>query len=64
MCAGFRAGTGNGHQLVIDRTKRSFTLKSAIASAGDTVSYPDDDLMAVLGSTGKWQFAHKDGTPY
>jgi len=30
---------------------------------GDEGSYPDDDLKAVL-MAGKWQFTHKDGTPY
>lgn len=64
MCAGFRAGTGNGHQLVNRSDEAVVYLEIGDRSAGDTVSYPDDDLMAVLGSTGKWQFAHKDGTPY
>jgi uncharacterized cupin superfamily protein len=33
-------------------------------TAGDSVSYPDDDIQAVLGADGKWRFARKDGTPY
>ena len=32
-------------------------------SAGDVVTYPDDDIQAVLVN-GAWQFMHKDGTPY
>jgi hypothetical protein len=28
------------------------------------VAYPDDDLEAVLGPDGKYQYRHKDGTPY
>ncbi len=28
---------------------------------GDSGSYPDDDLKAVMGADGKWQFQHKDG---
>jgi hypothetical protein len=32
-------------------------------SAGDAVVYPDDDLQAAFVE-GKWQFAHKDGSPY
>jgi hypothetical protein len=28
------------------------------------VSYSADDLQAVMGSDGRWRFAHKDGTPY
>ncbi|MGA9381197.1 MAG: hypothetical protein WBV73_20760 [Phormidium sp.] len=30
---------------------------------GDVVTYPDDDLQAMLVD-GKWQFTHKDGQPY
>lgn len=33
-------------------------------SAGDSVSYPDDDVVAVFGSDGKWKYTRKDGTPY
>jgi len=33
-------------------------------TAGDSVTYPDDDIAAVLDKDGRWQFAHKDGTPY
>jgi uncharacterized cupin superfamily protein len=32
--------------------------------AGDSVSYPDDDVIAVFGSDGKWKYRKKDGTPY
>jgi len=31
--------------------------------AGDEAHYPDDDLEARLVN-GKWEFTHKDGTPY
>jgi uncharacterized cupin superfamily protein len=64
MCAGFKAGTGDGHHLV-NRTGESVVfLEVGDRSAGDGVTYPDDDIQAVLGADGKWQFAHKDGTPY
>lgn len=64
MCAGFRAGTGDGHQLV-NRTDRDVIyLEIGDRGAGDTVSYPDDDIQAVLGDDGKWRFARKDGHPY
>lgn len=33
-------------------------------SAGDSVSYPDDDVFAVYGADGKWKYSRKDGTPY
>lgn len=64
MCAGFKAGTGNGHQLV-NRTRADVLyLEVGDRTPGDTGTYPDDDLQAALGRDGQWQFAHKDGTPY
>lgn len=63
MAAGFRAGTGNAHQLV-NRTDSDVTyLEVGDRTVGDVGSYPDDDLMAVL-CEGTWRFMHKDGTPY
>ena len=64
MCAGFKAGTGDAHHLV-NRTKSDVVfLEVGDRSAGDSVSYPDDDVMAVYGSDGKWKYSRKDGTPY
>jgi hypothetical protein len=28
------------------------------------VSYPNDDIRAVLRADGTWAYVHKDGTPY
>src|SRR5262245_26366148 len=62
MCAGFPAG-GLAHQLV-NRTDRDVVyLEMGDRTPGDEGSYPADDLQAV-GGHGKWQFTHKDGTPY
>lgn len=63
MCAGFKSGTGNGHQLLNRSNAEVVYLEVGDRSAGDTVVYPDDDLQAALVE-GKWRFAHKDGTPY
>jgi len=63
MCAGFKAGSGDGHQLV-NRTEADVVyLEVGDRSPGDTVVYPDDDLQAAFVD-GRWQFAHKDGRPY
>lgn len=64
MCAGFKAGTGDGHQLVNRSSADVLYLEVGDRSAGDSVSYPDDDLKALFGSDGTWQFVHKDGGPY
>jgi uncharacterized cupin superfamily protein len=64
MCAGFKAGSGNGHQLLNRTGADVLYLEVGDRSAGDSATYPDDDLQAVLGNDGKWQFAQKNGTPY
>lgn len=63
MCAGFRAGTGNAHRLLNDTQEEAVYLEIGDRTAGDTVVYPDDDIAARY-IEGRWQFAHKDGTPY
>ncbi len=64
MCAGFKAGTGDGHQLV-NRTESDVTyLEIGDRSAGDTVNYPDDDMQLVVGADGKRRFVRKDGSTY
>lgn len=64
MCAGFKAGTGDAHHLVNRTTKDVVFLEVGDRSAGDAVSYPDDDVVAVYGADGKWKYTRKDGTPY
>jgi uncharacterized cupin superfamily protein len=63
MCAGFKSGTGNGHQLLNRTSEEVIYLEVGDRSAGDAVVYPDDDLQAAFFE-GKWQFTHKDGSPY
>jgi len=63
MCSGFKCGTGDAHQLLNRSSEEVIYLEVGDRSAGDTVVYPDDDLQAALVE-GKWQFAHKDGSPY
>jgi uncharacterized cupin superfamily protein len=63
MCAGFKAGTGDAHQLLNPTDEMVVYLEVGDRSAGDAASYPDDDLQAVVVE-GRWVFAHKDGRPY
>lgn len=63
MCAGFKAGTGNGHRLVNETKDDIVYLEIGDRTPGDEGSYPDDDLKALLVD-GKWKFVHKNGTPY
>jgi len=63
MCAGFKAGTGNGHCLINETAEDVLYLEIGDRTPGDEGSYPDDDLKALLVE-GKWKFVHKDGEPY
>ena len=63
MCAGFKAGTGNGHHLINETAEEVVYIEVGDRSPGDEGNYPDDDLKAVL-LEGKWKFLHRDGTPY
>jgi uncharacterized cupin superfamily protein len=63
MCFGFPAG-GTAHHLVNRSATDATYLEIGDRSADDTVTYPQDDLKAVLGPERKWLFTRKDGTPY
>lgn len=63
ICAGFRAGTGDGHHLINESQEDVIYLEIGDRSDGDEGSYPDDDLAARFQG-GAWSFFHKDGTPY
>jgi len=64
MVAGFKAGTGDAHHLVNRGKTDVVFIEVGDRSAGDEVAYPDDDLAASFGPDGKYQYRHKDGTPY
>ena len=63
MCAGFKAGSGNAHCLVNKSSETAIYLEVGDRTPGDSVAYPDDDLVAKL-SQGGWVFEHKDGKQY
>lgn len=63
MCAGFRAGNGDGHRLINTGEEDVVYLEIGDRSPDDTASYPDDDLVA-RRVDGAWVFTHKDGSPY
>lgn len=64
MCAGFLHATGNAHQLVNRDSIDAVYLEIGDRSAGDSTTYPDNDLVAIFEGAGRWRFTHKDGTPY
>jgi uncharacterized cupin superfamily protein len=63
MCAGFKAGIGNGHHLINETGNEVIYLEIGDRTPGDEGSYPDDDLKALMVE-GKWKFVHKDDTAY
>ncbi len=63
MCAGFKAGTGNGHRLINETTEDVLYLEVGDRTPEDAATYPDDDIQARLVQ-GAWVFTHKDGSPY
>lgn len=63
MCAGFKAGSGNAHQLRNESTMDAVYLEVGDRTPGDEVMYPDDDLVA-RSENGAWVFLHKDGQQY
>ncbi|WP_241110196.1 cupin domain-containing protein [Pseudomonas sp. MPFS] len=63
MVAGFPHG-GLAHHLENHSNHDCVILEVGDRSPGDSVSYPCDDIQAVAGTDGKWQFTHKDGSPY
>lgn len=64
MVAGFKAGSFDAHHLV-NRSERDVVyIEVGDRAARDTVTYPDDDIVAALGSDGRWRYVHKDGRRY
>ncbi len=63
MCAGFKAGTGDGHCLINETNEDVVYLEAGDRTLGDEGTYPDDDLKAEFVD-GKWRYAHKDGSLY
>lgn len=63
MCAGFKAGTGNAHQLLNETTEDVLYLEVGDRTPGDEGTYPDDDLKALVVDE-VWNYVHKNGSPY
>ena len=64
MCAGFPAGSRNGHQLINRSDRPARYLEISNRDPEDTAEYPDVDLAFRRSPEGKFVFEHKDGTPY
>ena len=58
-CAGFKAGTQDGHHIINRSNKVAVVLEIGTDYEDDVCTYPDVDMVA----TDKG-YLHKDGTPY
>jgi uncharacterized cupin superfamily protein len=63
-CAGFPAGTPNGHALVNRSTRPARYLEISNRDPADVAVYPDVDLAYSRDEAGRYVFAHKDGSRY
>lgn len=64
MCAGFPAGTQNGHRFVNRSGADVLLLVVGDRTQGDEVGYPDIDMHGAMQPDGRYRFTRKDGTPF
>lgn len=64
MCAGFAAGTANGHQLVNRSGGAARYLEIGNRDPADSASYSDVDLAGRKNADGSWSFTRRDGNSY
>lgn len=63
-CAGFPAGTTNGHHLVNRSDGPARYLEIGTREPTDRVGYSDVDLACRKNSDGAWVYTHRDGESY
>ena len=62
MCAGFAAGSRDGHQLVNRSGAPARYLEVSNRDVRDTAEYPDEDLLLHRDAAGRITYTRKDGT--
>jgi uncharacterized cupin superfamily protein len=62
MCAGFKAGSGDAHHLRNSSDAVVAYLEIGDRTAGDVVTYPDDDVRIAKTPDGRLQIVRKDGS--
>jgi len=63
LCAAFPAGTGDGHMLMNNSDADVVYLEVGDRADGDTVSYPDHDLVGKFVND-RFAFTRKNGASY
>lgn len=64
MCAGFPAGTKNGHQLINRSLSPARYLEISNRDPADAAGYSDVDLEVSKSAEGNWVFTRRDGSSY
>jgi uncharacterized cupin superfamily protein len=64
MCAGFPAGSKNGHHLINLSNSPAHYLEIGTRHPNDCAEYTDADLRCIKDENGKFIFTHRDGSPY
>ena len=64
MCAGFPAGSGDGHHLINRSERPARYLELSNRAPDDRVIYCDVDLACEKTADGRYVYSRKDGTPY
>jgi len=65
MCAGFPAGTEDGHQLINRSSEPAVYLEVSNRNVEDSAYYPDPDVDLMANPPhARGRMTHKDGTPY
>ena len=63
MCAGFKAGNGNGHCLKNLTDKRVVYLEVGTRSLNERAHYSDIDMMVTI-TDGAQRYSKKDGSDF
>jgi uncharacterized cupin superfamily protein len=63
LCIRAKAGSGNAHQLRNRSDTTVVYLEIGDRTAGDVVTYADDDVLIVQLAGGRPQIVRKDGSP-
>ena len=64
MCAGFPAGSQNGHHFLNRSDRPARYLEIGSRDPADTVGYSEVDLACSKNSEGAWVFTKRDGSTY
>ncbi len=64
MCAGFRAGSNNAHQVINRSGSPARYLEISNRDAADTAEYPGEDLKYFRAPDGTARFTRRDGSSF